>query len=187
VSEAERLHDLLVEHLLTWAAEHWPPEPVAAFGLVYGAGWQPIPTPGLLTVAEWDAWLAEPDAWGIGLTLWNPGEYEIVSPAEVPEEAWRIAEALMDSWKSDDDWFEFMGGVARALSAHDWSSLPTSEDFVVFANTAMDITEQSQLEAQLGATIAPADLDRLRARGLLNVDPPPDEAGTDADDAHPTG
>ncbi|MBE2316676.1 hypothetical protein DVA67_011875 [Solirubrobacter sp. CPCC 204708] len=172
MSRAEQLHDVVVERVLAWAADHWPDEPVAALGLAYGAGWAPIPVVGLVTSAEWNEWLAEPDPWGIGLTLWNPGEYSIGEALPVPEQAALIADDLRDAWEMDEDWFAFMGGVARALAAYDWSSLPTSKDFVVFANTSMDINEQHELEAQLKATIPPALLDRFRARRLLDVAPP---------------
>src|SRR5215218_5571832 len=60
-----RLHEILVEHSIAWATEHWPGEAVFALGLAYGAGWPPIPTVGLLTVAERDALLQDPDEYGV--------------------------------------------------------------------------------------------------------------------------
>ena len=167
-----RLHEILVEHSIVWATEHWPGEAVFALGLAYGAGWPPIPTVGLLTVAERDALLQDPDEYGVGLVLWNPGEYEIVDFLEVPEEAVVLAEELAGGWEHDEDWFRFMGGVATALAAHDWSSLGATTDFVVFANVAMDINEQAQLERQLAMSVPAERLDDLRERGWLHVTPP---------------
>jgi hypothetical protein len=172
LSKVERLHELVVQHARRWAIANWPEEAVAALGLAYGAGNPPIPLVGLITVAEWDEWLAEPDPYGIGLSLWNPGEYGIVDALDVTDEAVMIADELMETWELDEDWFTFMGDVARALAVHDWSSLPKSPDFVVFANTSMDINEQHELDRQLAASIPPTLLDRFRARGLLDVAPP---------------
>jgi hypothetical protein len=172
MSTAARLHAILVEYLIDWASERWPDEPVCALGLVYGAGWPPLPTPGILTAAEREELLEEPDEYGVGLMLWNPGEYGIVGVPEFPDEAIKLADELLEIWENDEDWFAFMGGVARALAAHDWNRMATTADFVVFANTSMDIDEQAQLEAQLAMSVHAERLDELRDRGLLTVTAP---------------
>jgi hypothetical protein len=174
---AERLKDLLVEHLVAWAAMRWPDEPVYAFGLAFSAGWPPIPAPGLGTVATRDDVLEEPDEYGVGLLLWNPAEYDIYDAdfieTGVPEEARQLAWALNDAWtEADDDsdelWFAFMGDLAKSLAAHDWGAFTTSDDFVVISNAPLSQTTESAIDAQLARSVPAHTLSNLRERGLLN-------------------
>jgi hypothetical protein len=80
-SDEESLADRLVENLIAWTQQHWPGSEAFALGLAFGVGWPPIPAPGIVTANERDAWVADPDEYGVGLVLWNPGEYEISGDA----------------------------------------------------------------------------------------------------------
>jgi hypothetical protein len=102
MTKPERLQALLVPALTEWASANWPAEPAFAFGLHYGAGWQPIPTPGIITISERDELLVEPDDYGVGLVLWNPGEYEIAGDFDASAElrAARRASLARDSQPS---------------------------------------------------------------------------------------
>jgi hypothetical protein len=170
-----RLEDALVEGLAAWAETHWPAETAYAIGLIHTVGFPPLPAPAIGTAAERDEWLEDPDEYGVGLTIWNPAEYDTFDPDfadALPADVRDLAERLNEVWmkQADDErWHAFMAGVARRLAARDWGDRPRTEDFIAFATDA-ELSEQSELEAQLARSVPAAQLDALRRRGLTRVE-----------------
>lgn len=171
---AARLEDLLVERLTAWAEANWPEHETFAFGLIYSIGWPPVPAPGIGTVQERDAWLADPDEYGAGLMIWNPAEYVTYDPGfsdAVPEEALEIAERLNETWMDRDGdgaWGDFMGRVASRLGSQDWSGQSTTSDFAVYATDA-EINDEAELLAQLRRSVSRDALAEMQRRGLTYI------------------
>src|SRR4028118_2102445 len=118
--------------------------------------------PGFLTVAQRDEYVEQgDDEFGIGLSLWNPADYETFDPdfelKESPElvEALRLLRQEADMTGDETSSLKLLGRVAARLAEMDWSDYPRDDDFIVFA-IDMEIQSETQIATALRRS-APKD------------------------------